>query len=158
MMAQAKNDSDVKRGQYVIVGGLSIQVIFFGFFIIVAGLFHHRMVRMPTTRSVSVHLPWQRHLWVLYVASLLIMVRSLFRIAEYIQGSNGFLLDNEIYLYLLDALPMFLTMILFLIWHPSEIITAYSLANAAIEAEAEAVGQVGGYRMTTGARQKREGV
>lgn len=57
----------------------------------------------------------------LYIGSLLIMVRSLFRAVEYLQGFDGYLLKHEAYLYIFDALLMFLVMVLFNWIHPAEI-------------------------------------
>jgi hypothetical protein len=122
MLAKAKKQSEVDLGQHVITGGLGIQVLFFGVFIVVAGIFHYRIARSPTTRSQSLSIPWERYLYILYLASLLIMVRSLFRIVEYVMGQDGILLKHEIYLYIFDATLMCIMMILFNIWHPSKII------------------------------------
>jgi hypothetical protein len=88
----------------------------------VAGVFHYRIARYPTTRSKSLAIPWERYLWVLYLASVLIMIRSVFRIVEYVMGQDGVLLAHEIYLYIFDATLMFIMMVLFNIWHPSKII------------------------------------
>jgi hypothetical protein len=123
LMAKAKTASDVKLGQNVITAGLGIQVLFFGLFIIVAGVFHIRIHKVPTSRSRSSTIPWERHLFVLYSASALILIRSVFRIIEYVMGDNGVLLSTEIYLYIFDATLMFLAMVLFNIYHPSAIIT-----------------------------------
>ena len=49
------------------------------------------------------------------------MVRSVFRIIEYIQGNNGYLLGREIWLYMFDATLMATVMLLFCVVHPSEI-------------------------------------
>ena len=122
MLAKAKDQSDVDLGQHVITAGLGIQVVFFGFFIVVAGIFHYRIARFPTTRSQSLSIPWGRYLYILYAASLLIMIRSVFRIVEYVMGQDGILLKHEIYLYIFDATLMFIMMVLFNIWHPSKII------------------------------------
>ncbi|OCK95051.1 RTA1 like protein, partial [Cenococcum geophilum 1.58] len=122
ILANAKTDSQVTLGERAITGGLIAQLLFFGFFIIVAGNFHFRMARKPTSRSLSLGLKWQTYLLVLYFASILIMVRSVFRAIEYIQGSNGFLLRREMYLYLFDAALMFITMLLFNFAHPSKVI------------------------------------
>lgn len=51
------------------------------------------------------------------------MIRSVFRIAEYVQDQDGSLLKTETYLYVFDATLMFLTMVLFNIFHPSKIIS-----------------------------------
>ncbi len=135
MLAKAKDSDGVKLGERVITGGLFIQVFFFGFFVVVAGIFHYRISLHPTGRSSSIELPWQRYLVILYLASAFIMVRSVFRIAEYLQGSDGFLLQKEIYLYIFDATLMFLSMVLFNVWHPSKIITKDLLASTLSDPE-----------------------
>jgi tellurite resistance protein TehA-like permease len=96
--------------------------LFFGCFIAVAGVFHYRIARYPTTRSKSLAIPWERYLRILYLASVLIMIRSVLRIVEYVMGQDGILLAHEIYLYIFDAMLMFIMMVLFNAWHPSKII------------------------------------
>ena len=46
--------------------------------------------------------------------------------AEYVQGNNGYLLRHGVYLYILDAALMFMTMVLFNWIHPSEVTDLYS--------------------------------
>ena len=116
-----KKPNAAKTGQWIIIGGLAIQLIFFGFFMIVSFVFHSRVNSNPTSRSESPNVPWRKHMWALYAGSLLIMIRSVFRLVEYVQGSNGYLMRNEVWLYIFDALLMFLTMALFNIIHPSEV-------------------------------------
>lgn len=78
------------------------------------------MNKAPTARAQSE--PWRKHLVVLYVASVLIMVRSIFRVVEYLQGFDGYLLSHEPYLYVFDAVPMFAVMVIFNVVHPSEVV------------------------------------
>jgi hypothetical protein len=125
LMAKAESQADAKTGENIIIGGLGIQVLVFGFFIIIAAVFNLRIRKVPTAKSASVPVPWQRHLYVLYAASALIMVRSIFRIVEYVMGGDGILLQHEYYLYIFDATLMFLVTVLFSVWHPSEIISRY---------------------------------
>ena len=106
MLSIAKTASAQKNGQYAITGGLVIQVLFFGFFILVSAIFHVRISKRPTVRSITVQVPWQRYLLILYLASTFIMIRSFFRIAEYVQGQDGSLLKTETYLYVFDATLM----------------------------------------------------
>ena len=129
MLSQAKTADDQKRGTNIITGGLFIQVIFFGCFMVVSVVFHTRMARAPAARSFSLQVPWQKYLFVLYIASAFIMVRSVFRIAEYLQGNDGSLLQTETYLYLFDATLMFLTMVLFNVFHPSKTISYEHVKN-----------------------------
>jgi hypothetical protein len=123
MLASAKTASAQKNGENAITGGLFIQVLFFGFFIVVSAIFHIRISKSPTNRSLTLQVAWRRYLLILYIASFFIMIRSLFRIAEYLQGQDGALLKTETYLYLFDATLMFLTMVVFNVFHPSKIIS-----------------------------------
>lgn len=118
--ANTKKESD--RGQMVILIGLGIQIVFFSLFIAATGLFHFRIHRAPTNKSRKTTAPWRRLLGVLYGASLLILVRSIFRVAEYALGEDGELMSKEVYLYVFDAVPMFIASIAFNILHPAEVI------------------------------------
>ncbi|KAF9552161.1 RTA1-domain-containing protein [Agrocybe pediades] len=122
LMATASSDpSKQKLGENVIIGGLFVQLIVFGLFIVVAGIFHLRLARSPTAASRQPHVRWRTYLTVLYTTSFLILIRSLFRVIEYLQGYNGFLLTTEAFLYVFDATLMFLTMAVMNWQHPSEI-------------------------------------
>ncbi|KAF2021848.1 RTA1 like protein, partial [Aaosphaeria arxii CBS 175.79] len=117
-------------GEKIIIVGLFLQIFFFGFFIVVAGLFNYRLSRAESfhpindrnSTAIPTHdLPWRRHLYTLYVVSALIMIRSIFRVVEYLQGNNGYLLRHEIFLYIFDALLMFIVMAIFNWIHPAEV-------------------------------------
>lgn len=58
---------------------------------------------------------------VLYVTNTLIMIRSIFRMIEYAQGNNGYLLRYEVFLYVFDAVPMFAVMVAYFWKYPDEI-------------------------------------
>ncbi|KPM43663.1 hypothetical protein AK830_g2844 [Neonectria ditissima] len=122
ILARAKSLSDSKLGENVIIAGLAIQIAFFGVFIVVICLLHYRILATPTNRCHSTNVPWQRFMWILYAASVLIMVRSVFRVAEYVMGSDGALLASEVYLYVFDAALMFFVAVMFNIFHPGKII------------------------------------
>ncbi|EYE94952.1 RTA1 domain-containing protein [Aspergillus ruber CBS 135680] len=108
-------------GNNIIIGGLIVQIIFFGFFVICSIVFQVRIISHPTTESVADCVPWKKHLYALYATSILILIRSIFRVAEYVQGSDGYLLSTEVFIYIFDATLMFLVMVVFIIIHPSEI-------------------------------------
>jgi hypothetical protein len=144
-------------GEHVIIGGLFVQLVFFAIFIVVAGVFHYRLVRDlplqkrytpaslfkskkhrhvsssscivqmsdPLSRASLADLPWQRHIFNLYFTSGLIMIRSIFRVVEYIGGNAGYLLSHEVFLYVFDATLMFLVMASFNWVHPSQVTDAY---------------------------------
>jgi len=111
----------VHTGEKIIIGGLVVQLLFFGFFIVTGFMFHVRMLREPTAKLFSESIPWKRQLNTLYGASLLILIRCIFRLIEYAQGNDGYLISHEVFLYIFDAVLMFATMVLMAWIHPSEI-------------------------------------
>lgn len=112
---------NLSLGTNIIVAGLVIQLIFFSFFIVVSLCFHRKIIRHPTALSRDPTIPWFKHLATLYAASGLIMIRSIFRIVEYVQGNTGYLLGHECFIYIFDATLMLGLMILFNFIHPSEV-------------------------------------
>ena len=120
-MMAIKKDNLRDIGGDVLVAGLFIQLIFFGFFIIVASLYHRRLLANPTPQSEKADIRWRHYLTTLYVTSALIFIRSVFRVIEYIMGNDGYLLRHEVFLYIFDAALMFLVLIWMNWFHPSEI-------------------------------------
>jgi hypothetical protein len=60
-------------------------------------------------------------MWALYAANALIMLRSIFRVVEYIQEREGYLQSKEVFLYIFDAVLMFAVMTILNVVHPSQI-------------------------------------
>ncbi|KAF5250668.1 hypothetical protein FANTH_4111 [Fusarium anthophilum] len=125
MLTKAKSKGDQKMGQNIIILGLAVQIYFFAFFITILHIFHRRITAYPTSKSLSSISPWKQFVLVLYVDSGLIMIRSLFRLVEYITGSNGPLQSTEIYIYVFDASMIFVTVALFNFVHPGRAIRAF---------------------------------
>lgn len=86
MLAGAESAEDVDRGETVIIVGLILQMAIFGFFLVVAGTFHLRMRRRPTEKSLRGVIDWARAMVLVYVLSVLITLRNLFRVIEYTMG------------------------------------------------------------------------
>jgi RTA1 like protein len=118
----ASGDVDqLELGENVILGGLFLQIIMFGVFILVSIIFHYRMRKSPTQQSYNPDLRWEKVLYILYSVSALIMVRNIFRVAEYIGGRDGMLLSVEWPIYGFDALLMAATMAIFYWGYPAAI-------------------------------------
>lgn len=118
MMAQS---SLGKTGQYIVLAGLILQIITFVLFLTTATVFKLRMDRHPTLAALNGDVPWKKHLYSMYAISGMILLRSVFRVIEYGLGNDGYLLSNEWPNYILDALPMFIAMVCFAVWYPSEL-------------------------------------
>lgn len=129
MLAKASTPSSASLANNIVLGGLILQVLFFGLFVLVASIFHARMRRDLALCSTASSLPWSRYLWVLYSGSLLIVVRCVFRIAEYAGGQDGVLMGTETYLYVFDATLMVLVMVVFSVQHPRMIIGREKVAG-----------------------------
>ena len=113
--------SAMKTGEHIIIGGLVVQLLFFGCFMVTSAVFHVRMCNQPTSAVLTRSIPWERQIYALYGSSLLILIRSVFRLIEYAQGNNGYLISHEAFLYIFDATLMLATMVLSAWIHPSEI-------------------------------------
>jgi hypothetical protein len=106
ILATAKDKSKVNLGNNMIVVGLFVQILFFGFSIVVSLVFHRRMLATPSYAVGDTRVPWSRYMKVLYIASTLVMIRSIYRVAEYVQGSDGYLQSKEFFIYVFDDLQM----------------------------------------------------
>lgn len=119
MSSGSKNPDMMKVGEHVIVGGLFVQIFFFGFFVVTAVAFQFRgRDHFPKLAPV---IAWRKHLYILYTSSIFILVRSIFRVIEYLQGNNGYLLRNEVFLYVFDAALMLGVMVTMNVVHPGDI-------------------------------------
>ena len=111
--------STSENGSHIVLAGLAIQIIIFGFFVATALIFQRRLQAFPTRLSHDVSIPWKKHLYVLYVTCGFIMFRSIVRIAEFVEGFEGEILTHEVFLFVFDAIPMGSVMAIFIIWYPS---------------------------------------
>lgn len=122
--------SAMNTGENITIGGLAVQLVFFSVFIIVSTIFHNRIRRNPTRKSLSTLAPhiwhtttWETVMLGLYVASILILIRSIFRLIEYAQGNDGYLISHEVFMYVFDSMLMFFTMVAMSIFHPSKVLS-----------------------------------
>ncbi|RYP66947.1 hypothetical protein DL771_007521 [Monosporascus sp. 5C6A] len=122
MLAIADTPDQFKTGENIIIGGLFVQLIAFGVFIAVAGVFYVRITKDPTSAAETVDIPWRSYLWIMFGTTGLILIRSLFRLIEYLQGNDGYLMSKEVFLYIFDAVLMLIVMVLYNFYHPSRII------------------------------------
>lgn len=148
-MMALKDTKTRETGSNIVIGGLVIQLLFFGFFVVTAAIFHFRVSRQPTSKSKSERdmtrtQGWKQRNWftvllALYVVSILILVRCIFRLVEYREGFNGYLMTHEVYMYIFDALLMFIAMIVMNVYHPAVILGDGKTGRALHSADSEEV-------------------
>ncbi|RDW64888.1 RTA-like protein [Coleophoma cylindrospora] len=117
LMASA---GSMNMGKNLVVAGLCIQIIFFGLFVFSSLLFHVRINRNPTVASEAV--AWKKYIYALYASSVLILIRSIFRVALFADGNDSVLARNEAFVYIFDALFMLAVLVIFNVVHPGQII------------------------------------
>ncbi|KGO58568.1 Glycoside hydrolase, superfamily [Penicillium expansum] len=123
--------SSINTGEHITIGGLAIQLVFFSVFIIASTIFHRRIRNNPTEKSVSRSsssgvtsmATWETIMIGLYIASILILIRSIFRLIEYAQGNDGYIISHEAFMYVFDSTLMLFAMIAMSIFHPSRILS-----------------------------------
>ncbi len=111
-------------GEKIIIVGLFTQIFMFGFFLVTTVVFHARFRQFSGSDRQQTLVRWKRHLTVLYVASAIIMVRSIFRVVEYLQGNSGYLISHEVFLYVFDAVLMALVMAIFFVFYVDDLETS----------------------------------
>jgi hypothetical protein len=121
IQAGAANPKFGLVGKWLIVAALFIQLISFGLFGLTALIFHVRIRKAPTARSSQMDQSWISTMHLLYGLSGLIILRSVFRIVEYVMGTDGYPLTHEWTLYAFDTVPMLVVALLFYLWYPNNL-------------------------------------
>lgn len=137
---QAGNGSDIdpNLGSNIIIGGLIFQIIIFAIFVTTMLIFNRRFRHDAYGIGRAVDVPWQQTLHMLYATSALVMIRNIFRVAEYVMGSDGYLLSVEWGVYVFDATLMASTMALFWWWFPKGVKQALKSHDRIISMESQA--------------------
>jgi hypothetical protein len=124
VLTNSKGDAKkASIGTNIVMAGLVLQILVFGYFVYVAGVFHSRMRRGPvaTGKSVAGGWNWEGYLKMLYFASVIITLRNLYRVVEYAMGEEGYLMMNEWSVYALDAAPMAVVLVVCARWYVGDL-------------------------------------
>ncbi|KAJ5459154.1 RTA1 like protein-domain-containing protein [Penicillium desertorum] len=113
-----------KTGDYIIIAGLILQILIFVYFLICCLLFNMRFRAKVGGTASTAHVPWQACLNMLYVTSMAILARNIFRVVEFALQSvddAGYLVTHEWPLYAFDGALMLSVMVVFFFWYPSQL-------------------------------------
>lgn len=125
IMGSGMLSSNFTLGKTIILVGLLAQIVFFGLFILAAVLVSRRLARDPTPiaqrlDSRSTKYGWTGVMRVVFLASALIFIRSLFRLVEFTGNKDSPMQSSEAYLYVCDSTLMFGVLAILIYLHPSE--------------------------------------
>lgn len=119
----ASGDADaVVKGRIILIAGLIVQLCALSFFIITSVYLYIRILQETGPFLDSTFVRWRRYFRAIETVTALMIVRSIVRAVEYLQGQDGFVLSHEVFIYLFDALLMFMVMLLFLAIHPGRLV------------------------------------
>ncbi|KAF7114723.1 hypothetical protein CNMCM5793_009674 [Aspergillus hiratsukae] len=133
------NSSDAKDkfdlGRKIALVGVVIQMIAFGLFSIAAFRFNFTSKRFAKSAGEQIEMldssgarskgprksaNWNALLRVVNFSTLMILIRSVYRLVEFTEGKYGYINTHEWCLYVFDALPIFPCAALFVYWHPGK--------------------------------------
>ncbi|KAJ5740586.1 hypothetical protein N7493_000458 [Penicillium malachiteum] len=121
---QVTGDANIMNiGKKVVLAGLIFSLIIFALFVLIATKFHRRALRSPPPLLLLyTDLKWTRYMWALYVACFAIMIRNLVRTIQFGASRTAAVNTSEVYIYVFDAFMMFLSMLVFMVYHPGRLI------------------------------------
>ncbi|EGC29551.1 hypothetical protein DICPUDRAFT_95921 [Dictyostelium purpureum] len=115
LLAQtADNPKLDKPAKGVMLTGLCIALASFSLFFFLIIYLHIQVLKVQEDDK-----KWRIIFFGLYPSGILIILRSIYRVAEYAGGYHSAVMLNEPLFYGLDALPMFLLMCIWIPFHPA---------------------------------------
>ncbi|KAM0755959.1 hypothetical protein T439DRAFT_362017 [Meredithblackwellia eburnea MCA 4105] len=127
-LSAANNENMAKIAKYVTLIGLGVQLASFFLFTATLLLFGYKIRskypalwegdRYNRVYESQPKKHWRPLFYVMCLTCVGILVRSFFRIAEYAGEYRGYLATHEGYFYLLDSLPLWISMSLFCYFWP----------------------------------------
>ncbi|QKX53001.1 uncharacterized protein TRUGW13939_00072 [Talaromyces rugulosus] len=104
----------------VLIAGLVLQLVTFSIFLILVIWYHIRIIPLSSTdtRSSEARLLLNG----MYIAGFFITVRLIYRVVEFSIGIGGYTWTHEWPLYVFEAVPMFVAMVVMGRYHPTSIL------------------------------------
>jgi hypothetical protein len=126
MISPGASSSALMNGIHIYMGGIGLQQFCILIFTAIATGFYIAMRRLERSGQI-LDRPrnWRTLLYILYASLALITTRIIFRLVEFAAGddpSTNPIPFHEAYLMALDALPMFIALVLMNLVHPGRIL------------------------------------
>ncbi|KAJ7696931.1 RTA1 like protein-domain-containing protein [Mycena rosella] len=129
-MTTSSNINSVHLGNKIALIGLALQLVSFALFMVLMLVFGSRVrTRFPhvwrgqqgkafTVAGGEVG-DWRILYFTLCVTCVAILVRSIYRLVQFIQGYGGYVSTHEVFFYCFDSLPLWMAMSLYCaVWPP----------------------------------------
>jgi hypothetical protein len=112
------NRKDPTTPNHILLAGLAFQSFAFLIFLVLLGFFIRSLVK---DQAIGAGMGGKRPFIIsLVIASLLIFLRILFRLAETAQGVFGYLMEHEVFFGVLEFAPIMVAIWILAIWHPGK--------------------------------------
>lgn len=126
--AAQSNRRDPTTANNILLGGLAFQVFTFFIFLTLLVTFLYRARKITLSSSMrSFSIAWA-------IATLLVYLRTVFRLAETAEGLGGNLSSHEVYFGCLEFAPIVIAVFLFNIWHPGKWLPSYTSTASTVDA------------------------
>ncbi|KAM3562974.1 hypothetical protein MY1884_001519 [Beauveria asiatica] len=137
-----------KIGRYTLIGGLLRQLLAFGLFLAVFGSFNFLANRFAVSDTP---VGWRKVVRAVYISSIVIMIRCIYRVCEFAKGMQGYAFRTEWLLWVFETIPIIFAIGVFCVWHSSH----YLPRSALLSKKAREKKQLSG-EMTTSTPDSRE--
>ncbi|KAL8833575.1 MAG: hypothetical protein Q9170_004190 [Blastenia crenularia] len=122
------NQNDPTKGNNILLAGLAIQSFSFTAFLMVLTLFRFALSKVPERQSMVRTKDW--FVAALALASLLVYLRTLFRLAETAQGLFSYLSIHEVFFGTLEFAPVVIAVWIVAMMHPGRWLPYDATRNA----------------------------
>ncbi|KAK2798714.1 hypothetical protein FQN50_008752 [Emmonsiellopsis sp. PD_5] len=126
MAGPGQDSEQMMLGIHIYMGGIGLQQFFIVIFFALAIAFHRDMLKAERTDNVLGFdkARWRGLLYVLYGSLLAISARIIYRLVEFANGDkpSNPIPYTEAYMYVLDCMPMLISILLWNIVHPGAIL------------------------------------
>jgi hypothetical protein len=113
----------IELSETIVLSGIITQFVALAFFFLQTWVVKHRIQKeLPETLICDPSLRWKNHFRAIMAATVLLVVRSIVRATEYLQGQGGYIMSHEVFIYVFEASLMFLVMLVFIIIHPTRLV------------------------------------
>ncbi|KAJ7508286.1 RTA1 like protein-domain-containing protein [Mycena galericulata] len=138
-MSSSSTISTADLGNKITMVGLCLQLASFALFTVLILVFGWRIqsrflsvwsthpYKMPfTILGMEPVADWRILYWTVCVTCIGILIRSIFRIAEFAEGYSGYIVLHEGYFYIFDSLPLWISMTLYCVVWPTRFLSAHT--------------------------------